>query len=159
MAPVRARLLIEVARVRPGLIRRRIAALVTAGLAVILVTAAPPRAVAQTSVDSEGLLSYVTTGKLKLKKRITYKFVCSTECQVTATTTLVLRGPDVGPIVDTGVFPAGQIIEVFLKPNKSARRAIRSNIGKSKLRTSVTAINPGPYGENDTDTRVFKFKR
>ena len=144
---------------RPGLIRRRIAALVTAGLAVILVTAAPPRAVAQTSVDSEGLLSYVTTGKLKLKKRIAYKFVCSTECQVTATTTLVLRGPDVGPIVDTGVFPAGQIIEVFLKPNKSARRAIRSNIGKSKLRTSVTAINPGPYGENDTDTRVFKFKR
>jgi 3D (Asp-Asp-Asp) domain-containing protein len=159
VAPVRARLLIEVARVRPGLIRRGIAALVTAGLAVILVTAAPPRAVAQTSVDSEGLLSYVTTGKLKLKKRITYKFVCSTECQVTATTTLVLRGPDVGPIVDTGVFPAGQIIEVFLKPNKSARRAIRRNIGASKLRTSVTAINPGPYGENDTDTRVFRFKR
>ena len=144
---------------RPGLIRRRIAALVTAGLAVILVTAAPPRAVAQTSVDSEGLLSYVTTGKLKLKKRITYKFVCSTECQVTATTTLVLRGPDVGPIVDTGVFPAGQIIEVFLRPNKSARRAIQRNIGASKLRTSVTAINPGPYGENDTDTRVFRFRR
>ena len=159
MAPVRARLLIEVARVRPGLIRRRIAALVTAGLAVILVTAAPPRAVAQTSVDSEGLLSYVTTGKLKLKKRIAYKFVCSTECQVTATTTLVLRGPDVGPIVDTGVFPAGQIIEVFLRPNKSARRAIQRNIGASKLRTSVTAINPGPYGENDTDTRVFRFRR
>jgi len=159
VAPVRARLLIEIARVPLGLIRRGIAALVTAGLAVILVTAAPPRAVAQTSVDSEGLLSYVTTGKLKLKKRITYKFMCSTECQVTATTTLVLRGPDVGPIVDTGVFPAGQIIEVFLKPNKSARRAIRRNIGASKLRTSVTAINPGPYGENDTDTRVFRFRR
>lgn len=131
----------------------------TAGVAVILVTAVPPRAVAQTPVDSEGLLSYVTTGKLKLKKRIAYKFVCSTECQVTATTTLVLRGPDVGPIVDTGVFRAGEIIEVFLKPNKSARRAIRRHIGASKLRTSVTAINPGPYGENDTDTRVFRFRR
>ena len=105
-------------------------------------------------MDSEGLLTYVTTGKLKLGKRIAYKFVCSTECQVTATTTLVLRGPDVGPIVDTGLFPAGQIIEVFLKPNKSARRAIRKHIGDSKLRTSVTAINPGPYGENDTDTRL-----
>jgi len=132
---------------------------VTAGVAVILLTAAPPRAVAQTSVGSEGLLSYVTTGKLKLKKRITYRFVCSTECQVTATSTLVLRGPDVGPIVDTGVFPAGQIIEVFLRPNKSARRSIRRNIGASKLRTSITAINPGPYGENDTDTRVFRFRR
>lgn len=147
------------ARVRLGLIRRGIAALVTAGVAVTLVTAAPPPAVAQTPVDSEGLLSYVTTGKLKLGKRIAYRFVCSTECQVTATTTLVLRGPDVGPIVDTGSFPAGEIIEVFLKPNKSARKSIRRHIGASKLRTSVTAINPGPYGENDTDTRVFRFKR
>jgi hypothetical protein len=141
------------------LIRRGIAALVTAGVAVILVTAVPPRAVAQAPVDSEGLLSYVTTGKLKLGKRIAYRLVCSTECQVTATTTLVLRGPDVGPIVDTGSFPAGEIIEVFLKPNKSARKSIRRHIGASKLRTSVTAINPGPYGENDTDTRVFRFKR
>ena len=123
----------------------------------MLVSAAPPRAIAQT-YPPEGLLSYVTTGKLKLKKRIAYKFVCSTECQVKATSTLVLPGPDVGPIVDSGSFPAGQIIEVFLKPNKSARRTIKRNLGASKLRTSVTAINPGPYGENDTDTRVFRFK-
>jgi hypothetical protein len=133
----------------------------TVGVAVILVTASPPRAVAQTSVNGEddGLVSYVTTGKLKLGKQIAYKFVCSTECQVTATSTLVLRGPDVGPIVDTGLFPAGEIIEAFLKPNKSARRAIRRNIRASKLRTSVTAVNPGPYGETDTDTRVFRFRR
>jgi hypothetical protein len=141
------------------LIRSGIAALVTAGVAVILVTAAPPRAVAQTSVDSEGLLSYVTTGKLKLGKRIAYKLVCSTECQVTATTTLVLRGPDVGPVVDTALFPAGETIVVLLQPNKSARRAIRRHIRASKLRTSVTAVNPGPYGESDTDTRIFRFKR
>ena len=147
------------AGVRLGLIRRGMAALVTAGVAIILVSAAPPRAIAQTSVDSEGQLSYVTTGKLKLGKRIAYRFVCSTECQVTATSTLVLKGPDVGPIVDSGSFPAGQIIEVFLKPNKSARRTIKRNLGASKLRTSVTAITPGPYGENDTDTRVFRFKR
>jgi hypothetical protein len=145
--------------VRLGLIRSGIAALVTAGVAVILVTAAPPRAVAQTPVDSEGLLSYVTTGKLKLGKRIAYKLVCSTECQVTATTTLVLRGPDVGPVVDTALFPAGETIVVLLQPNKSARRAIRRHIRASKLRTSVTAVNPGPYGESDTDTRIFRFKR
>ena len=129
------------------------------GVAVILVTAAPPRAVAQTSVDSEGLVSYLTTGKLKVKKRIAYKFVCSTECQVTATTTLVLRGPDVGPIVDTGLFPAGQIIEVFLKPNKSARRAIRKHIGASKLRTSVCAINPGRLGVYVSDMAFLRLLR
>ena len=133
----------------------------TAGVAVILVTAPCSRAVAQTSVygDDDGLLNYVTTGKLKLGKRIAYQFVCSTECQVTATSTLVLRGPDVGPIVDTGLFPAGQTIEVFLMPNKSARRSIRRHIGASELRTSVTATNPAPYGDNDTDTRVFRFRR
>jgi len=77
---------------------------------------------------------------------------------VTATSILVLRGPNVGPAVDTGLFPAGAIIEVFLKPNKSARRAIRRNIGASKLRTSVTATNP-VTGLTDTDTRVFRFRR
>jgi hypothetical protein len=41
------------------LIRRGIAALVTAGVAVLLVTAVPPRAVAQTPVDSEGLVGYL----------------------------------------------------------------------------------------------------
>ena len=139
-------------------IRSGIAALVTVGVAIILVTAAPLHAVAQTSGDSEGVLSYVTTGKLKVGKRIAYKLMCSTECQVTATTTLVLRGPDVGPVVDTALFPAGKTIVVFLKPNKSARRAIRRHIRASKLRTSVTAVKPGPYGESDTDTRIFRFK-
>ena len=124
--------------------RSGIAALVTVGVAIILVTAAPHHAVAQTSVDSDGVLSYVTTGKLKVGKRIAYKLVCSTECQVTATTTLVLRGPDVGPVVDTALFPAGKTIVVFLKPNKSALRAIRRHIRTSKLRTAVTAVNPGP---------------
>ncbi len=108
--------------------------------------------------DAEALLSYVTIGKLKLGKRIAYRFVCSAECQVTATSILVLRGPNVGPAVDTGLFPAGEVIEVFLKPNKSARRAIRRNIGASKLRTSVTATNP-VTGLSDTDTRVFRFRR
>ena len=106
---------------------------------------------------AEALLSYVTVGKLKLGKRITYRFVCSAECKVTATSTLVLRGPDIGPVADAGLFPAGEIIEAFLKPNKSARRAIRRNIGASKLRTSVTATSPGT-GLNDTDTRVFRFR-
>jgi hypothetical protein len=108
--------------------------------------------------DAEALLSYVTIGKLKLGKRIAYRFVCSAECQVTATSILVLRGPDVGPAVDTGLFPADEVIEVFLKLNKSARRAIRRNIGASKLRTSVTATN-SVTGLTDTDTRGFRFRR
>lgn len=107
---------------------------------------------------AEDLLSYVTTGKLKLGKRIAYRLMCSAECQVTATSILVLRGPNVGPVADTGAFPGGEIIEAFLRPNKSARRAIRRHIGASKLRTSVTATDPAT-GLSDTDTRVFRFWR
>jgi hypothetical protein len=114
-------------------------------------TAAP--AVAETDT----LLSYLTVGKLKPGKRITYQVVCSADCQLTASSTLVLKGPNLGPVTSSGQFGANQIAEVFLKPNKPARSAIKANIGASKLRTKVVAVNL-TTGETDTDTRVFKFK-
>jgi hypothetical protein len=120
--------------------------------------AAPPATPTTGQPAAEDLLSYLTIGKLKLGKRIAYRLRCSAECDVTATSILVLRGPDVGPVVDTGSFPGGEIIEAFLRPNKSARRAIRRSVGASKLRTSVTATNP-TTGLTDTDTRVFRFRR
>lgn len=131
-----------------------------AAAAAVLVTAAPAGAsspVATVSADTEGLVSYVTVGKLKPGKRIVYRFVCSTQCQVTASSTLVLNGPNLGPVVDSGMFSAGEIAEAFLKPNGAARATIKSDIGASKLRTSITATNAA--GATDTDTRTFKFKR
>ena len=80
------------------------------------------------------------------------------DCQITATSTLVLPGPNLGPVSVTGAFAAGQIAEAFLKPNKPARAAIKANIGSSKLRTEVTATNTAT-GETDKDRRTFKFKR
>jgi hypothetical protein len=133
---------------------------VAAVAAAVFVTAAPAGAgspVANVSADTEGLVSYVTAGKLKPGKRIVYRFVCSTECQVTASSTLVLNGPNLGPVVDSGMFSAGEIAQAFLKPNGTAREAIKSNIGASKLRTSITATNAA--GATDTDTRTFRFKR
>jgi hypothetical protein len=116
-----------------------------------LVLAAPASA-------GEELLTYLTKGKIKVSKRIDFQVVCSADCQVTATSTIVLPGPNLGPISVTGAFPAGTIAEPFLKPNKPARNAIADNIKKSKLRTSVTATNTAT-GETDTDKRTFRFKR
>jgi hypothetical protein len=116
---------------------------------------APAKAKAATEYDS--LVSYWPAGKLKVGKRISYRFVCANACQVTASTTLQLRGPNLGPVVDTGQFAAGQIGQEFLTLNKSARVAIKSDLGASKLRTAITATDA--TGATDTDTRVFRFKR
>jgi hypothetical protein len=105
----------------------------------------------------EGLVSYLTTGKLKPGKRITYRFVCSTPCQVTASSTFVLNGPNLGPVVDTGMFGAGEAGAAFLKPNAAARGAIKDHLGASKLSTRLFAVDA--TGATDTDTRTFRFKR
>lgn len=139
-------------------IRRGTAAIVAAGAATLLLGAAPagadsPRAKA----SAEDLVSYLTKGKLKPGKRISYRVVCSADCNLTATSTLVLKGPDLGPVTSSGAFPAGTVAEAFLKPNKPARDAIKDNIGSTKLRTTVTATSTVD-GSTDTDTRTFKFK-
>jgi hypothetical protein len=126
--------------------------------AILLVPALPAGADPKAQASGEELVSYLTKGKLKPAKRIPYRFVCSEDCFVTATSTLVLKGPNLGPVSSSGQFAAGQVIEAFLKPNKPARTAITDNIGASKLRTSVTASST-LTGETDTDNRTFKFKR
>jgi hypothetical protein len=139
--------------------RGRAAAVATAGACAALAFApsAPAGPPARASADVEGLVSYLTTGKLKPGKRITYRFVCSTACQVTASSTLVLKGPNLGPVVDSGMFAAGEVGAAFLKPNGAARDAIKDHIGASKLSTRLVAVDSA--GATDTDTRTFRFKR
>ena len=116
---------------------------------------ASPRA--RAAADTEDLLAYLPAGKIKVAKNISYRFQCLTECQVTASATLVLRTTKLGPAVDTGMFGAGEVAAQFLTLNKGARVEIRDHLGASKLRTSVTATNSA--GQTDTDTRVFRFRK
>jgi hypothetical protein len=116
---------------------------------------APAPAKAATEYDM--LVAYWPAGKIKVGKRISYRFVCANACQVTAASTLVLRGPNLGPVVDTGQFAAGQIGEEFLTLNKSARVEIKNHLRVSKLRTAITATDA--TGATDSDSRVFRFKR
>ena len=127
-------------------------------LAVLAVVApgSPGQPTATASADTETLVAYLPAGKIKVGKRISYQFQCLTACQVTATSTLLLRGPNLGPAIDTGMFAPGEIAEVFLKLNKPARSLIKAHLGASKLRTFITASNAA--GAVDTDTRNFRFK-
>lgn len=132
---------------------------VVAGCMVLAVAApggsASPNA--RVAADVDTLVAYLPAGKIKVAKNISYGFQCLTACQVTASSTLVLKGPNLGPAVDTGMFAAGEVGGQFLTLNKAARFAIRSHLGASKLRTSITAADA--TGATDTDTRVFRFKR
>jgi hypothetical protein len=129
-----------------------------AATVAFLASAAPVGAGAPTATSAgEELVVYLTQGKLKPSKRISYRAACSADCQLSVSTTLVLKGPNLGPASDVGLFAAGQIAEPFLKPNKTARGLIKANLGASKLRTSITATNT-LTGEVDRDRRTFKFK-
>jgi hypothetical protein len=146
-------------RVSKALHGRGTAAIVAATAAALLLWAAPAGAGSpKAKASGEELITYLTKGKLKPGKRIAYQVVCAADCELSATSTLVLKGPNLGPVTAEGQFPAGQVAESFLKPNKPARSAIKSHLGSSKLRTSVTATNV-LTGETDTDRRTFRFKR
>jgi hypothetical protein len=110
------------------------------------------------AVDNDSLVSYSGPVKLKLQKRIAYPVICSATCQVTATTTLALPGPDLGPVVVPGTLAAGAPAEPFIVLNKAALKNLGNNIGKARLKTQIDATN-STTGDTDTDTRVFRFHR
>ena len=139
-------------RPRAALNRRATAAIVAALSAGLLATAAAP-----VSAD-EDLVSYLTKGKRKVAKKVRYQFVCSADCQVTVSSRIKLKGPDVPPLVDTAQFQAGVPIAHSLTLNKSLREAITDHIGASKLVSEVRATNTAT-GESDTDRRTFGFKK
>lgn len=105
----------------------------------------------------EELVTYVTSGKLKVTKVIRYRVVCAADCNITTVSRLKLKGPDLPPVRLAGAFPAGSIIEVSLKPNGPALKALKANVGAAKMVTKATATNVAT-GEVDSDARNFKFK-
>jgi hypothetical protein len=108
---------------------------------------------AQTSI-----VSYVTTGKLKVAKRIQYNIVCSVNCQVTATSTLKLKGPDLPPAVVPGTLAAGAPASPFIVLNKPAKRALKANPSKARLVTTITATDLAT-GASQTVNRTYRFKK
>jgi hypothetical protein len=139
-------------------VKRRVTTLVLAVAAsAALLVPAGAGAGPSASASGEELVRYLTKGKIKVSKRMEYRIVCSADCSVSASTTLVLKGPNLGPISSAGQFPAGQIIEVFLKPNKAARNAIKASGNAAKLKTKIRATDV-VTGEADSDSRAFRFK-
>lgn len=108
--------------------------------------------------SAEDLVAFLTKGKLKVDKNISYLFQCARNCNVSVTLKLVV--PRVQAPADTasGSFQAAIPIRDGFKPSGPLQKAIRDGGKKSKLKSTIVATDP-TTGETDVDKRTFKFKK
>jgi hypothetical protein len=110
-----------------------------------------------TATKSGALVNYVSTGKLKIGKRISIVIVCSVNCNVDTTT--VVKGPGFkdtatvgGPL--TANVPGGP----FFKPNGPLLKGMKASPGRYRINSTVTATDP-LTGATDAISRSFRLKR
>ncbi len=143
------------------MIRRNGLLAIVAALA-LLVPASTAGAGPAATKSGEELITYLDTSKLELNKRINYLIACGApagqNCQIEVTNELKLKGPDLGPLTTSGVFPGGQVVEVFIELNKGARVAARRKLSAAKVASTITATNL-TTGEIDVDEQTFRLKR
>jgi hypothetical protein len=113
------------------------------------------------ATKSGAVVNYVSTAKIKLRKRIGPSFVCSVQCSINST--LKLKGPG-GQITDVrtaaGV-PPGVILTHFFKFAKFPKRVrglIKEQIGRFRLVSTVMATDDAT-GAVDKISHSFKLKR
>ena len=109
------------------------------------------------ATKSGAIVNFVTTGKLRVARRIQPLAVCSVNCDVTGTG--VLKG--IGgraTFSDSGSFPAGQQFGLFVKIPGGLLRLMKKSPGKFHLAETLTATDPAT-GATDSVSKSFRFKR
>jgi hypothetical protein len=136
------------------------AGIVVAALALalfLLPTAAVAGRDEPTATKSGALVNYVSTGKLKIAKKITIFIVCSANCNVDTTT--VVKGPGFKDSAQvTGPLPAGAPGGPFFKPNGPLLKAMKAQPGRFRVNSTVVATDPAT-GATETIARSFRLKR
>jgi hypothetical protein len=109
------------------------------------------------ATKSGALVNYVSTGKLKIAKKITILVVCSANCNVDTIT--VVKGPRFKQRANvSGPLPAGVPGGPFFKPNGQLLREMKAQPGKFRVNSTVTATDPAT-GATETIARSFRLKR
>jgi hypothetical protein len=110
-----------------------------------------------TATKSGALVNYVSTGKLKVAKKITIFVVCAANCNVDTTT--VVKGPGIKQKAQvSGPLAAGVPGGPFFKPNGPLLKAMKAQPGRFTVNSAVTATDPAT-GATETISRSFKLKR
>jgi hypothetical protein len=135
--------------------RKSVAALALAAALVLPASASTADPVA---TKSGAIINYVSTGKLKIGKKILIEVVCSVNCNVTSTT--VVKGPGfkrtltVSGSLQANATGGGP----FVQPNGALLKAMKAEPGRFKFINSITASDPST-GATDSISRTFKLKR
>jgi hypothetical protein len=108
------------------------------------------------ATKSGALINYVTTGKLKIAKRIEIFAVCSANCNVDTTSTIKSKGFH-QTFQLSGALTAGAPGGPFFKPNGPLLSAMKDSPGRFKIVSSMTATDP-LTGATDTISNTFKLK-
>jgi hypothetical protein len=142
--------------VRRNPVGRRVALLALAGALVLPASTAvagdgPP------ATTSGAIVNFVTTGKLKVAKRIQPLAVCNVNCDVSGTGVLKGMGRK-ATFSDSSSFAAGQQFGLFAIVKGQFLKLMKANPGKFRLRETLTAIDQAT-GATHTVSRAFKFKR
>jgi len=133
----------------------RVTALVAASALLLLPAAGATGA--PTAQKSGAIINYLTTGKLKISKKIVVPFQCAVQCDVVST--LTIKGPGVkGSDTETGTLGAGVPSGHFIKPSGTLLKLMRANVGKFKIVSNATATDPAT-GATDQISHAFKLKR
>jgi hypothetical protein len=110
-----------------------------------------------TAHKSGAIINYLTTGKLKVAKKIIVPFVCSVDCNVVST--LKVKGPLVrGSDTEQGSLHAGVPAGHFIKPSGPLLKLMKASPGRYKLISHITATDPST-GATDPIVHSFKLKR
>ena len=107
--------------------------------------------------QSGALINYLTTGKLRIGKRIIVPFQCSVNCNVVSF--LKLKGPFVkGSDTEQGSLQAGVPAGHFIKPSGTLLKLLKASPGRYKIVSRVTATDPAT-GATEQIAHGFKLKR
>jgi hypothetical protein len=134
----------------------RIATLVAVA-AALLVPCSSALADGPVATKSGALINYVSTGKLKIGKRIEILVVCSANCSVDTTTTIKAHGFHQSfPL--SGTLQAGVPGGPFFKPNGPLLKDMKARPGAFKIVSKMTATDL-TTGAVDSIQNTFKLKR
>jgi hypothetical protein len=137
-----------------GTVKKIAATIAAAGIAAAIPLLAAP-AFGASPVKDE----FLTIGgpkKLEAKPVLRVPIRCSTECNTTAKTRLLLPDTNIPPSTATGHLAPGDPRNLVVSLNDAAATTIQTTPGTSKLRVAVTAISEDS-GDRAHAVKIFGF--
>jgi hypothetical protein len=132
-----------------------IAIVVSVALAV---PAAPARSPDRGATVSAGFVTIGGPKKLRARKKLRAPIRCPMVCDVKATWTLVVPGPNVGPHTITGRLDPAAPRDLVITLNGPAVSFLKAHIRSSNLKVKVRAMDPAT-GAVAFARKTFGFKR